>query len=159
MAGRGSARALLAAARGRCGPVPSPALPLLCRYLSTASLEDIVVTKSCARRILELQKESSSEYVKLRLTVEGGGCSGFQYQFHMDSEPVDEEEDSVFERDGASVVIDEASLEFVTGATVDFVEEMIRSSFVVVNNPNSESACGCGSSFALKAFSDNPAVD
>ena len=57
------------------------------------------------------------------------------------------------------MVVDDASLEFVKGATIDYVEEMIRSSFAVVNNPNSESACGCGSSFALKAFESNPALD
>jgi iron-sulfur cluster assembly accessory protein len=56
----------------------------------------------------------------------------------------------VFERDGATVVVDDGSLEFVRGSTIDFTDEMIRSSFVVANNPNSESACGCGSSFALK---------
>jgi iron-sulfur cluster assembly 2 len=57
------------------------------------------------------------------------------------------------------IVVDESSLEFVRGATVDFQEDMMRSSFSVINNPNSESACGCGSSFALKNFSANPALD
>jgi hypothetical protein len=57
------------------------------------------------------------------------------------------------------IVVDESSLEFVRGATVDFQEDMMRSSFSVINNPNSESACGCGSSFALKNFTANPALD
>ena len=91
--------------------------------------------------------------------MEGGGCSGFQYTFTLETEAPDEEEDSVFERDGSQVVVDESSMEFVRGATVDFEVEMIRSSFAVVNNPQSESACGCGSSFALKNFQDNPAID
>ena len=65
----------------------------------------------------------------------------------------------VFGRDGRNVVVDEGSLDFVRGATVDFEQEMIRSAFAVVNNPNSEAACGCGSSFALKNFGENPAVD
>lgn len=58
--------------------------------------------------------------------------------------------DSVFKRDEAVVVVDDVSMEFVRGATVDFVQEMIRSSFAVVNNPNSEAGCGCGASFSLK---------
>lgn len=58
--------------------------------------------------------------------------------------------DSLFRRDNAVVVVDDVSMEFVRGATVDFVQEMIRSSFAVVNNPNSEAGCGCGASFSLK---------
>lgn len=65
----------------------------------------------------------------------------------------------VFDKDGVQVLVDESSLEFVRGATLDFVEEMMRSAFAVVNNPQSESACGCGSSFALKQFTTNPAKD
>jgi iron-sulfur cluster assembly accessory protein len=65
----------------------------------------------------------------------------------------------VFGRDGAQVVLDQQSLELMRGATLDFVQEMIRSSFAVLNNPNSESACGCGTSFAVKAFAQNPAID
>ena len=90
--------------------------------------------------------------------MEGGGCSGFQYNFELDSEDISDD-DRVFERDGAALVVDDSSLEFVRGSTIDFTEEMIRSSFVVSNNPNSESACGCGSSFALKQFAENPAID
>ena len=65
----------------------------------------------------------------------------------------------IFTRDNAEVVVDSTSLDLIKGATIDYQEEMIRSAFAVVNNPNSESACGCGSSFAAKAFSINPAVD
>lgn len=65
----------------------------------------------------------------------------------------------VFERDGEKVVVDPDSFELVRGATVDYVQEMIKSSFAVVNNPQSESACGCGSSFAIKNFTANPAID
>ena len=76
----------------------------------------------------------------------------------MDADPLNED-DKVFERDGAQVVVDESSLEFVRGATVDFTDDMMRSAFAVVNNPLSESACGCGSSFAVKNFGKNPAID
>lgn len=65
----------------------------------------------------------------------------------------------VFGKDEAKVVVDSASFDLVKGSTVDYVQEMIRSSFAVVNNPQSESACGCGSSFAIKNFSANPAKD
>jgi iron-sulfur cluster assembly accessory protein len=65
----------------------------------------------------------------------------------------------VFERDGAKVVVDESSLELVKGATIDYVQEMIKSAFAIVNNPQSESACGCGTSFAVKNFAANPAKD
>ena len=65
----------------------------------------------------------------------------------------------IFERDGSSVVIDVSSFELIKGATVDFKEELIRSAFSIVNNPQSESACGCGSSFAAKNFTANPARD
>jgi iron-sulfur cluster assembly accessory protein len=65
----------------------------------------------------------------------------------------------VFERDGAKVVVDQSSLELVKGATIDYVQEMIKSAFAIVNNPQSESACGCGTSFAVKNFAANPAKD
>eukprot|EP00603_Paraphysomonas_imperforata_P001480 CAMPEP_0114422576 /NCGR_PEP_ID=MMETSP0103-20121206/5683_1 /TAXON_ID=37642 ORGANISM="Paraphysomonas imperforata, Strain PA2" /NCGR_SAMPLE_ID=MMETSP0103 /ASSEMBLY_ACC=CAM_ASM_000201 /LENGTH=104 /DNA_ID=CAMNT_0001591169 /DNA_START=336 /DNA_END=650 /DNA_ORIENTATION=+ len=104
--------------------------------------------------------------MRLRVAVEGGGCSGFQYSFHMDgtkgefkADPMDPEDDILFEKNGAEVVVDSGSFEFIKGATIDFEQELIRSSFAIVNNPQSESACGCGSSFALKNFAANPAID
>lgn len=87
--------------------------------------------------------------------MEGGGCSGFQYTFTVEDGPLNED-DRVFEREGAKLVVDEGALELVKGATVDFVEDMMRSAFAVINNPQSESACGCGSSFAIKSFQKNP---
>ena len=68
-------------------------------------------------------------------------------------------DNSVFERDGEKVVVDNDSIDLLRGATVDFTQELIRASFAIINNPNSESACGCGSSFALKNFAQNPAID
>lgn len=65
----------------------------------------------------------------------------------------------LFDKDGAKVVIDATSFELVKGATVDYEQDMMRSAFAIVNNPQSESACGCGSSFAVKNFSANPAID
>ena len=77
----------------------------------------------------------------------------------MDDGPIDDEEDVVVERDGKQVVVDTSSLELLRGSTIDYEQELIRSAFTVINNPQSESACGCGSSFAIKNFTSNPAID
>ncbi|MGR3362629.1 MAG: HesB/IscA family protein [Maritimibacter harenae] len=81
----------------------------------------------------------------LRVAVEGGGCSGFQYDIALD-EPGDG--DLVLEGSGERVVIDEVSLPFLTGAVIDFTEELIGARFVI-DNPNATSSCGCGTSFAM----------
>eukprot|EP00541_Cyclophora_tenuis_P018211 CAMPEP_0116575992 /NCGR_PEP_ID=MMETSP0397-20121206/20264_1 /TAXON_ID=216820 /ORGANISM="Cyclophora tenuis, Strain ECT3854" /LENGTH=127 /DNA_ID=CAMNT_0004104943 /DNA_START=44 /DNA_END=427 /DNA_ORIENTATION=- len=102
------------------------------------------------------------EDMYLRVYVDAGGCSGFQYKFELTEdkdEAVDPDDDVVFQKDGARVVVDQNSLSLIRGSTVDFVQEMIKSSFAIINNPQSESACGCGSSFAVKNFSANPALD
>ena len=135
-----------AAARTRC-------------FSEIAGLDDVVIlTASAAKRIAQLKAGDAP--ARLRLQIDGGGCSGFEYKFEVEraDAPVDED-DHVFTRDSSVVVVDDSSLEFVRGATVDFQQEMIRSAFAVVDNPNSESACGCGSSFALKNFESNPAID
>ena len=90
--------------------------------------------------------------------MEGGGCSGFQYKFSLDDLPADGD-DVIVQRDGMRVVVDPSSLSLIKGSTIDFKQELIRSAFSVVANPNSESACGCGSSFAVKNFTSNPALD
>lgn len=122
--------------------------------------EDLRITTACIQRIQALAaKRQHPSY--LRVFVDAGGCSGFQYKFDItldQDEPVDPNEDVVFESGEARVVVDAASLDIIKGSTIDFVQEMIKSSFSVVNNPQSESACGCGSSFAVKNFQSNPAV-
>jgi iron-sulfur cluster insertion protein len=82
----------------------------------------------------------------LRITVSGGGCSGFQYGFSLDDQKNDD--DRLFERDGVTVVIDEVSLDLLKGSEVDFVEDLIGSYFAI-KNPNASSTCGCGSSFSI----------
>jgi iron-sulfur cluster insertion protein len=82
----------------------------------------------------------------LRLAVTGGGCSGFQYNFAIDDSRM--EDDLVIERDGAVVLVDPVSLEFLNGAEIDFVDDLIGAAFKV-NNPNATSSCGCGTSFSV----------
>ncbi|MEC7763561.1 MAG: iron-sulfur cluster assembly accessory protein [Pseudomonadota bacterium] len=81
----------------------------------------------------------------LRVAVEGGGCSGFQYEIAL---AAPEDGDLVLEGSGEKVVIDEVSLPFLTGATIDFTEELIGARFVI-DNPNASSSCGCGTSFSM----------
>lgn len=130
------------------------------RHASTAATEDakpaeeiadgITLTENCARRIHEIKLEDGpeGENKMLRLSVEGGGCSGFLYNFALDD--MMNKDDRVFERDGAKLVVDDISYGFIKGATVDFTEELIRASFAVTINPNAASACGCGASFNAK---------
>lgn len=84
----------------------------------------------------------------LRIHVEGGGCSGFQYKFSVVSDKT--EDDRVFERGGVGIIVDQDSLEFVKGSTVDFTQELIRSTFQVLKNPQADHGCSCGSSFSVK---------
>lgn len=125
--------------------------------------EALIITPACYQRIKKLasRKDGSLEHNFLRVYVDAGGCSGFSYKFEFDTELI-ESEDVVFSdpADSATrLVVDTDSLQYIQGSTIDFVQEMIKSSFEVRDNPQSESACGCGSSFAVKNFSANPALD
>ncbi|MBB3770405.1 iron-sulfur cluster assembly accessory protein [Angulomicrobium tetraedrale] len=103
------------------------------------------VTASAARRIAEILKGEPPESV-LRVSVEGGGCSGFQYKFDITTE---READDILLGDGAArVVIDPVSLEYMSGSQLDFVDDLIGASFRI-NNPHATASCGCGTSFAL----------
>ncbi|KUF79495.1 Iron-sulfur cluster assembly 2 [Phytophthora nicotianae] len=103
------------------------------------------------QKLIEAAERQKTENLMLRVAVEGGGCSGFQYviEFEKDATP-DAEEDVVFEQHGGKVVVDKESLELIRGSTLDYEQELIRSAFAVVNNPNAVSGCGCGTSFDLK---------
>ncbi len=107
---------------------------------------DLNVTERAARRIAALQREEEHEGLMLRVSVSGGGCQGFRYGFTLDDHRG--EDDTLIERDGARVVIDEISLQLLAGSEVDFVEDLVGSYFTV-KNPNATSSCGCGSSFSV----------
>jgi len=105
----------------------------------------ISLSASAARRVKQLNaKEGASKM--FRVTVSGGGCSGFQYGFALDDQLHDD--DLTFERDGAVLVTDETSLDLIAGSEVDFVDDLMGAYFQV-RNPNATSSCGCGTSFAI----------
>jgi iron-sulfur cluster assembly accessory protein len=108
-------------------------------------MENITVTERAARQIGRiLQKEPPG--TMLRVSVEGGGCSGFQYKFDIDR--TQEQDDVVITRDEAIVLIDPVSLAYLAGSEIDFVDDLIGTSFRI-NNPQAKSSCGCGTSFSL----------
>lgn len=106
----------------------------------------IELTSNAANHIKTLQQKEGNESLMLRLSVLGGGCSGFQYKFDFDDTINDD--DFTFEKDGITLVTDDCSLDLLKGSTVDYVTELIGASFQV-KNPNAESGCGCGVSFSV----------
>jgi iron-sulfur cluster assembly accessory protein len=105
----------------------------------------VTVSERAARRIGEILK-SEPAGTMLRVSVEGGGCSGFQYKFGMETAKADD--DLVLARDGATVLIDPVSVQYMAGSEIDFVDDLIGASFKI-NNPNATASCGCGTSFSL----------
>jgi iron-sulfur cluster assembly accessory protein len=103
------------------------------------------VSERAARRIGEILK-SEPPGAMLRVSVEGGGCSGFQYKFDVDRDMADD--DLVIDRNGAVVLIDPVSLRYMDGAEIDFVDDLIGASFKIAN-PNATASCGCGTSFSV----------
>lgn len=104
----------------------------------------IYISDSAAKRISNLLKSEAKGNV-FRITVDAGGCNGFQYKFDFTPATAD---DLSFEKDGAKVATDITSIEFIKGTTVDFIEEL-GGAYFTMKNPNAASSCGCGSSFAV----------
>jgi len=105
----------------------------------------VTVSDKAARRIGEILKTEPAGTM-LRVSVEGGGCSGFQYKFDMEREKA--ADDLVIAQNGAVVLIDPVSVQYMAGSEIDFVEDLIGAAFKV-HNPNATASCGCGTSFAL----------
>ncbi|KAB0538822.1 iron-sulfur cluster insertion protein ErpA [Pseudochrobactrum algeriensis] len=108
-------------------------------------MTDISVSDAAAKRIVKiLQKQADKS--ALRISVEGGGCSGFSYKFDLVSDTNDD--DLIIEKDGAKVLIDSISVPYIDGSVIDFIDDLMGQSFQI-NNPNVTSSCGCGVSFAI----------
>ena len=106
----------------------------------------IVFTDNAARKVKELMDEEGNPDLKLRVFISGGGCSGFQYGFTFDDEQA--QDDTALQKMGVTVVIDPMSLQYLSGAEIDYKEGLQGSQFVI-RNPNVTSTCGCGSSFSV----------
>jgi iron-sulfur cluster insertion protein len=114
--------------------------------MSSSTQQTITMTKQAVARIAELIEKQQNDKLMLRLTVSGGGCSGFQYGFKLDDHK--NNDDIFFTDGGVTLVIDPASLDILGGSEVDYVEDLIGASFQI-KNPNAASSCGCGTSFSI----------
>jgi len=106
----------------------------------------VEVTESAASKIVDLLAEENNPNLKLRTFVQGGGCSGMQYGFTFDE--IQNEDDFEIKKSGMSILIDAMSMQYLTGATIDYKEDPMGNSFTI-KNPNAETTCGCGSSFSV----------
>ena len=107
----------------------------------------IQISDGAVNKILSLAgSEDDTNNLNLRVYVTGGGCSGFQYGFSFDK--VIDEEDTCITKDGANLVIDSLSLQYLEGSTVDYTEDLMGSKFIITN-PNATTTCGCGESFSI----------
>lgn len=105
----------------------------------------VILTENAAQRVAEILKTEPAGSV-LRVGVDGGGCSGFQYTYNITQDR--SEEDLVLQRDGATVVIDQISLDYLRGCQIDFIDDLMGRMFKI-SNPAATASCGCGSSFAV----------
>jgi iron-sulfur cluster assembly accessory protein len=113
--------------------------------MDDAAATEIKVTERAARKIGDILRREAPGTM-LRVSVEGGGCSGFQYKFDMErSQAAD---DVVITREGATVLVDQISLGYLAGSEIDFVDDLIGASFRI-NNPHATASCGCGTSFSI----------
>jgi iron-sulfur cluster insertion protein len=106
----------------------------------------IAITKEATAKISDVIAEENNQNLKLRLYVQGGGCSGFQYGFLLEEQV--NEDDMEFKSDSITLIVDCMSYQYLEGSTVDYKDELYGSSFTI-KNPNAETTCGCGSSFSM----------
>ncbi len=108
--------------------------------------DPLVFTNSAADKVRELIEEEANEALMLRVFISGGGCSGFQYGFSFDENITDG--DTIVEKEGVKLLIDPMSIQYLTGAEIDYSEGLEGAQFVI-RNPNAQTTCGCGSSFSV----------
>ncbi|MCO5101304.1 MAG: iron-sulfur cluster insertion protein ErpA [Burkholderiaceae bacterium] len=109
------------------------------------TMDPLVFTDAAAIKVKSLIDEEGNPELKLRVFVQGGGCSGFQYGFTFDEETA--EDDTVLQKGGVTLLIDAMSLQYLMGAEIDYKDDLDGAQFVI-KNPNASSTCGCGSSFS-----------
>lgn len=114
--------------------------------MSLMSEESIIFTETAATKVSELIAEENNPDLKLRVYVTGGGCSGFQYGFTFDEEV--NEDDTLVVKNGVTVLVDSMSVQYLSGAEIDYTDGLQGSQFVI-RNPNASTTCGCGSSFSV----------
>ncbi len=110
--------------------------------------EKFFISESACKRLFFLLTKKNNQNAKLRISVEGGGCAGFQYEYKF-VDDIAQAEDLYIEQNGAKVLIDAISLQFIKGSTLDYVEGL-EGSYFTIKNPQAASGCGCGNSFSLK---------
>ena len=113
---------------------------------TAAEILEFSLSERAAKRVAWLIEQEGQKDLMLRVAVSGGGCSGFSYGFRFDETVNDD--DKVIERDGAVVLIDDMSLQFLGGSRIDYVEDLLAASFRI-ENPNATASCGCGTSFSV----------
>ncbi len=106
----------------------------------------LLFSSAAAAKVRELVKEEGNDALKLRVYIQGGGCSGFQYGFEFDESQA--EDDLAIRTDGVTLLVDPLSLQYLMGAEVDYTESLHGAQFVI-RNPNAKTTCGCGSSFTV----------
>lgn len=106
----------------------------------------LTMTNSAVEKVRDLIAEENDPNLKLRIFVQGGGCSGFQYGFTFDDQPAEDDFDLEF--NGVHLLVDSMSSQYLTGAEIDYVEDVMGSQFSI-KNPNAQTTCGCGSSFSM----------
>lgn len=111
---------------------------------SKVAEDDLKVTEECVKRLQEICDQDEF----LRLSVESGGCSGFQYKFELDTTIA--KDDCVIENQGVKIVVDTTSLNYVRGSTVDYEQQLIKAAFKLIGNPKAQDGCSCGASFSVK---------
>ena len=111
-------------------------------------MSEVTFTNSAIERIHEIQQKEKNHDKFLRVSISGGGCSGFQYIFELDNKNLDGDIKILEENYKTNAVSDETSIEFLKGAEIDFIREL-GASYFKVNNPNAKANCGCGSSFSI----------
>ncbi|MFN4330106.1 MAG: iron-sulfur cluster insertion protein ErpA [Limnobacter sp.] len=113
---------------------------------TTEQTSILVFTDAAAAKVRDLINEEGNPNLKLRVFVQGGGCSGFQYGFTFDEDV--NEDDTTLEKEGVTLLIDSMSFQYLTGAEIDYKEDLNGAQFVI-KNPNATTTCGCGSSFSV----------